>query len=424
MPNVKRSKHGVINWQVDNAFAGYTMFCPIYSRWQQLEGRDHSKVYLIDMKGDIVHYWKIPGLVKFHAELLPNGNILCSADLKELQDENHINVGFNCTSILELDWDSNIVWQYNNIWHDYHDRCRLSNGNTIIMLHRPIAKELQLKVKGGIEGSEVGGSCKAWGHVSKERVQLNQEGQMYTIALVELTPDKDIVWEMNLSEVLDPEIDIITPLTGRALWPGLNSIEELPDGNLVSTSYNLSACYIWDRKNKCVKWRFGQGENRISFPHDPRGLDNGNILLFDNGRFHSADPNGDTNFFPPDFSRVIEINPNTNSIEWEYRSLNPVDFYSSFISGNQRLPNGNTLICEGCIGRFFEVLPSGEIVWEYQSPFYSNSGTRYGRTSAVFRAMRYAYDYPGIKGKVFDKAKVDHLNKLFGADAMRFANIS
>jgi Arylsulfotransferase (ASST) len=52
---------------------------------------------------------------------------------------------------------------------------------------------------------------------------------------------------------------------------------------------------------------------------------------------------------------------------WSYS--HPEDFYSSFISGTQRLPNGNTLICQGAQGRVFEVTESGEIVWEYWNPY-------------------------------------------------------
>jgi hypothetical protein len=35
----------------------------------------------------------------------------------------------------------------------------------------------------------------------------------------------------------------------------------------------------------------------------------------------------------------------------------------------QRLPNGNTLITEGMHGRIFQVTPSGEVVWEYLTPY-------------------------------------------------------
>ncbi len=422
MSLVKRGKHGVSTHRVDKAYEGYTLFCPLLTRWKQMEGNTTSKVYLMDMNGNFVHYWEVPGLIKMHADLLPNGHILCSVDIKERYPENFINVGFNCTTVMELDWDSNIVWEYDNMNHDYHDRCRLKNGNTIVNVVKEIRPELQAKIKGGLPGSEVGGSNPAWSHKAGERPTADAQGKIYTLVLTELNPQNEVVWEMDLSEALDPELDVITPLTGRSLWPGLNSIEELPDGNLISTSYNLSQVYIWDKETKKVKWRFGQEEQKISFPHDPHGLENGNILFFDNGRFHSADPDGSTNYFPPDFSRVIEINPETNKIEWEYRSEVPVDFYSTYISSCQRLPNGNTFICEGATGRFFEVTQNKEIVWEYLSPFYTNSGVRHGKTNCVFRAMRYPLNYPGLAGKIFDMKKTQQLNQLFGAEAMYWAN--
>ena len=65
---------------------------------------------------------------------------------------------------------------------------------------------------------------------------------------------------------------------------------------------------------------------------------------------------------------------------WTYVSDNPEDFYSKNISGSQRLLNGNTLICDGPAGYFFEVTPDSEIVWEY------NHG------SQVFRVDRYCFD--------------------------------
>ena len=44
------------------------------------------------------------------------------------------------------------------------------------------------------------------------------------------------------------------------------------------------------------------------------------------------------------------------------------DFFSSFISGAQRLANGNTLICSGANGTIFEVTPDKTIVWKYVNP--------------------------------------------------------
>jgi hypothetical protein len=69
---------------------------------------------------------------------------------------------------------------------------------------------------------------------------------------------------------------------------------------------------------------------------------------------------------------------------WKYQD-DPVEyFYSSRISNAQRLPNGNTLICEGVFGRIFEVMPDGTLVWEYVNPFFD------GPSNRVFRAYRYS----------------------------------
>ena len=54
-------------------------------------------------------------------------------------------------------------------------------------------------------------------------------------------------------------------------------------------------------------------------------------------------------------------------------------FSSSFISGAQRLTNGNTLICSGADGRLFEVTAQKEIVWEYINPFFDEGITPAGR---------------------------------------------
>ena len=55
-------------------------------------------------------------------------------------------------------------------------------------------------------------------------------------------------------------------------------------------------------------------------------------------------------------------------------------FMSWYISGAQRLPNGNTLITEGDNGRVFEVsYDSKDIVWEYISP---------SRAHDIYRAYR------------------------------------
>lgn len=105
-------------------------------------------------------------------------------------------------------------------------------------------------------------------------------------------------------------------------------------------------------------------------------------------------------------------------IEWEYRGNPPMEFYSALCAGCQRLPNGNTLICETMVGRVFEITRDGEIVWEFLNPFYNQwLKDVFGRTNQVFRSYRYGPDFPGLKGKNLDPNNYQELNKLYGPDA-------
>jgi hypothetical protein len=159
-------------------------------------------------------------------------------------------------------------------------------------------------------------------------------------------------------------------------------VTELPDGNLMLSFNTISKVIMIDRASGDVTWRLKPETTRSQ--HNPTMLANGNILLFDNGNGRN-------------YSRVIEIEPNSQDIVWEY-TANPRDaFYSMNISGAQRLPNGNTLICEGRSARFFEVTPEKDIVWEYISPFVVEHLGQNSR--AVFRAHRYAGGSGFVRGR-------------------------
>ena len=87
-----------------------------------------------------------------------------------------------------------------------------------------------------------------------------------------------------------------------------------------------------------------------------------------------------------------EINPLDKSIVWEYTAENsnrPIwTFFSHYLSGAQRQPIGNTLICEGSNGRIFEVTSAEEIVWEYVNPFPNRTPKIPNAT--IFRAAKVA----------------------------------
>ena len=80
------------------------------------------------------------------------------------------------------------------------------------------------------------------------------------------------------------------------------------------------------------------------------------------------------------------VSGRTLELVWSYAGPN---FFSTNISGAQRLPNGNTLITEGAGGRLFEVTAEGDIVWEYVHPVFS--GAR--RSNGVYRAYRIPYEW-------------------------------
>ncbi len=107
---------------------------------------------------------------------------------------------------------------------------------------------------------------------------------------------------------------------------------------------------------------------------------------------------------------------------WSYSD--PENFFSFFISGCHRLANGNTFVCSGKQGRFFEVTPAKEIVWEYWNPYGGELEMGMGRAggappdgpppggaapggppgggspvepTSCFRATRLAPDHPGLK---------------------------
>ena len=101
-------------------------------------------------------------------------------------------------------------------------------------------------------------------------------------------------------------------------------------------------------------------------------------------------------------SKVLEFDPRTKDPVWEYQGTPKYTFASPFISGAQRLKNGNTLICEGQWGRIFEVTPQKEVVWEYISPFFVPNfpDRRESGTNCSFRAYRYEFDGPEIQSRV------------------------
>ena len=393
-------------------------------------GSPDGKSHLIDMNGNEVRQWPYIG---FPSEILdPNvTNGKLGHILVQLKNGEGVWSGiFNNKIIGELDWDGNIVWQYGketpgNEARQNHDWNRLPNGNTLIV--RTVDHVVPAVSIKPIDDQTIN----------------------------EITPDGKIVWSWNAGEHL-AEFGITAEgisllqksyadgshghgfLTINDMQPiGSNKWFEAGDSrfdpeNIVIDSREVSFIAIIEKKSGKIVWRVGPdfsaetqssggGPNfskaalrptlstkiprpvdQISGQHDahiiPKGLPGaGNLLVFDN-----EGPSGypSTRLSTQNGSRILEINPVTKEIVWQYSALDsnqPVwDFYSSFISSARRLPNGNTLIDEGMNGRIFQVTKAGEIVWEYVSPYFTNAplgGTQTIYTNWVFRAQPVPYEW-------------------------------
>jgi hypothetical protein len=139
----------------------------------------------------------------------------------------------------------------------------------------------------------------------------------------------------------------------------------------------------------------------------------GNLLIFNNGSQTGAfseifeiNPwdNGQYGVYLPEIEAGYADNGQSNQIVWNFKSVNNGSFYSHYISGCQRLPNGNTLICSGNTGHLFEVTSDKEVVWEYLNPVassgvYTTQTDATGGNFAVFRCLRYGPDFPTLVGK-------------------------
>jgi hypothetical protein len=328
------ANQGVILYDRKRAFDGYTLVAP----------GDADDVYLIDMEGNIVHTWKVHGV---HGQyLLENGNLI--------YDTTRTSHRFP-RGIREVDWHGEEVWRYPCLSH--HDFHRLAGGNTLILAHETIYNPA---VYDGIE--------------PKNSI------------IFEVTPNKEIIWLWHS----DRHIEELQRLAGIGFprpeqdWTHTNTVQELPDtplgrrdrrfraGNVLFSHRNLDTIGVIDKQTQEIVWAWGPGE--LDYQHHSQMLPGGNILVFDNGPHRG-------------YSRVLEIEPISGEVVWQYIADPPEEFFAPYLSGQQRLPNGNTFICSGGSedGRLFEVTSDGEVVWDFRNPFAEQAK---GKVK-IYRAYRY-----------------------------------
>jgi Arylsulfotransferase (ASST) len=365
------------------SFKGYTLVLPT--------GGDSA--YLVDMQGRFVHRWRMSGYRAHLAKLLPNGNLMAMATPTSVERpewevgdaplpfEQRIRLfGANETTLLELDWDGNIVWRYENefIHHDFHP---LEDGNVIVPVFVEIPDDLAKRVRGGVRRP-------------REKPQ-----SMISDDFIEIDGDGREVDRISLWKLLDPVKDPIGKLENRVEWTHTNSVDLASNGDLLFSCRWNSRVGTINRDSHELTWKYGAPNT--FHQHNATSLPNGNVLIFDNGMNRLAEMS---------YSRLVEVNPKTDEVEWEYYGKPRSQFFSGHISGAQRLPNANTLVCEGTSGRVFETTREGEVVWEWINPMLTT--TPRGDVSWLFRAHRYAPGYAGLADRDLDPERYADLNRL------------
>ncbi|MFC1908604.1 aryl-sulfate sulfotransferase [Chloroflexota bacterium] len=379
---------------------------------------------LIDMNKEIVHKWSISG---WPPKMLPGGSLLgtklprvdealpATPPLENPAEDRR--PPEDAIELAQVDWDGQEEWSFNN-WEDdgtgsmstkqHHDFQREGNpvgyyapgqdyiaqGKLLVLAHKNKLvpeisdKELMDDVIYEVDwnGNPTGFEWHATDHF--EEYGFDEAAREAIYQSKNFNEDKGSCDWLHTNSM---------SLLGRNHWYDETGDERFHPENIIISTRNANFIAIISRATGSIAWRVGpdflEGTPEYNLgqfvgQHHahmiPRGLPGeGNILVFDNG---GRSGYGGSDVFPRytrEYSRVIEFNPVTLALVWQYGAESGKEkFFSNFISSAQRLPNGNTLITEGANGRVFEVTPDKEIVWEFVAPSLGISGNK------VYRAFR------------------------------------
>lgn len=380
-------RFGLTQHRPQLSFKGYTLVIPLAG----------DSAFLVDMDGRFVHRWVFEGFGPQKAELLENGRLLVMGidhalrpkspppqvgDPPEPLETRVRRLGANGSKLMEVSWDGEVLWSYENI-AIHHDFKRLANGNTIFPEWVEMPEELSKQVKGGTR-------------IHREKLPARLLGD----DLVEIDAEGSEVRRIETWKLFDPRKDAICPLEGRIEWTHVNSIDANGDGEIMISCRNNSRVAVINSDGE-MTWKYGAPDT--GHQHHATFLGNGNVQIFDNGMHRVRGPST---------SKVIEVDRSSNEVVWSYQGSPAAQFFSGHISGATRLPNQNTLVCEGTSGRLFEVTRSGEVVWEWWNPVYNvrPDGESMGW---LFRAYRYSPDFAGLAGRDLDPEGLADLNRLY-----------
>lgn len=337
---------GYAGWDegAESGLAGVTRFAEgRVAPGLNLYTNDRDRAYVVDTRGRLLHTWRVAGRSACETfELLEGGSIAALS-----VDE----------GVTVVDRGSNVTWHADFAAH--HDVARDASGELWVPAWREESwRGRRVRFDELVRLSPQGERRSAWSTFDRR---------------ADLAP-------LHAPHPLDRPPRAGAERAARVYdYHHLNSVRPLPEnalqddarfrpGNLLLCLRNVHLVLILERETLAPVWHFGPGV--LDFPHMPSMTADGTVLVFDNGRSRG-------------WSRVLELDPRSGEVVWSWAAEPREAFFSDLRGSCQRLPNGNTLICESQRGHAFEVDPAGEIVWEFWNPEIQG-----GKRRRIYRFIR------------------------------------
>jgi hypothetical protein len=304
---------------------------------------------LLSLSGEVVRSWKDEPCHRWeHAELLPEGDlVVVGARLDQDKVADPIQSG---RYVMRLSWDGRVLWRLEINAH--HDLSVMPDGKLLTLVLRrrripaidpdnDVADDLVTMLSAD---GKVVESASLYDVLSSSKIpfrfQMAGGGGKEGHRLV------DLFHTNTVRPASVPELAGRSPIYGK--------------NTLLLTSRHQDELMVIDWPNRQLLWHWGRGV--LSGPHEASLLENGNILVFDNGLSRG-------------WSRVLELNPLAPAKLVQF-APGSSGFFSRVMGSCQRLPNGNTLIVDSEGGAAFELTPRGAPAWSYEGTLQTPEGRR------------------------------------------------
>ncbi|RLD22015.1 MAG: hypothetical protein DRI69_02465 [Bacteroidetes bacterium] len=380
-------------------------------------GGQNGYIFEYDWDGNLLWEYKYSTdahLIHHDIAVMPNGNILSIAwEAKTAEDgirmgrnpDNTPKAGLWTDSVIEIEPEKpsggRIVWEW-HMWDHMIQNYDESLPNYGDPAEHPELVDINLGKPLKVITEEELAQRKAVGFAAPTATVDNKGSDMYHCNAIHYNAELD---QIAISSPGMSEVFIIDHSTNAAESSGHAGGKYSRGGDLL---------YRWGNPQN-----YGRGTEDDQILHEqhdvqwiPAGFPGaGNLTIFNN--VAGGGPKGP-------HSAAIEITPPMNDdgsyqtpatgpteTAWQYTAPEPSTMFAPFISSVERLANGNSMICVGPPGRFFEVTPENEIVWEYWLPYYSDLRLPDGSrpqpigpfTYASFRVNHYDAKHPAFEGR-------------------------